>query len=195
MQKEKRRFEELDGRIQIAKQHRAGQAECKGFKGEPVNSQGLNSAKWCLASIYSFQHVEETMWLYVAPFWICRRRKRLAWRLECCDKDLNLWKWVWCSLGWKARQTLIQAAQSGRLLTALQEATAAKATVSSQHRVCHSYNVSSQLLVKVPCLFRTTSLLYTKAQHMNVDSFLRLTNWSSSMGLLTILGPGVASCD
>ena len=52
---------------------------------------------------------------------------------------------------------LIQAAQSGRLLTALQEATAAKATVSSQHRVCHSYNVSSQLLV-------TTSLLYTKAQ-------------------------------
>ena len=62
MQKEKRRFEELDGRIQIAKQHRAGQAECKGFKREPVKCQGLNSAKWCLASIYSFQHVEETMW-------------------------------------------------------------------------------------------------------------------------------------
>lgn len=141
MQKEKRRFEELDGRIQIAKQHRAGQAECKGFKGEPVKSQGLNSAKWCLASIYSFQHVEETMWLYVAPFWICRRRKRLAWRLECCDKDLNLWKWVWCSLGWKARQTLIQAAQSGRLLTALQEATAAKATVSSQHQVSEPLRV------------------------------------------------------
>lgn len=27
-------------------------------------------------------------------------------------------------------------------------------------------------------------------QQVNVDSFLGLTNWSSSMGLLSILGPG-----